>query len=175
MYRRLEDLVELCWLHIAVSGITHRWPAEERYELGPQARRASNSAAAQLAEKYDDRHVRNKIEGVNRSQGEAAETVHHLYMAHLKGYESKATYDEYRARYQECIRMLNGMERTLEKHLPDADRRWPPASVREDHAEYDACPEGFPESRGGLEFQKDKTSIEPLPDISNPEPFLPNP
>jgi hypothetical protein len=25
------------------------------------------------------------------------------------------TYEEYRARYQECIRMLNGMKRTLEK------------------------------------------------------------
>ena len=103
-YRRLEDLVvyqKLCRLHIEIGGLTHRWPAEERYELGSQIRRSSNSAAAQLAEKYDDRHVRNKIEGVNRSRGEAAETVHHLYMAHLKGYETQTTYEEYRARYQE--------------------------------------------------------------------------
>ena len=78
-YRRLEDLVvyqKLCRLHIAVSEFTHRWPAEEKYELGSQARRSSNSAPAQLSEKYDDRHVRNKIEGVNRSRGEAAETIH---------------------------------------------------------------------------------------------------
>jgi len=84
-YKRLEDLIvyqKLCQLHIAVSEVTHRWPAEERYELASQARRSSNSAPAQLAEKYDDRHVRNKIEGVNRSRGEAAETVHHLYMAY---------------------------------------------------------------------------------------------
>ena len=27
-----------------------------------------------LAEKHDDRHIRNKIEGVNRSRGEAGET-----------------------------------------------------------------------------------------------------
>jgi len=79
-YLRLENLVvyqKLCQLHIAVSAVSHRWPAEERYELGSQARRSSNSAAAQLAEKYDDRHVRNKIEGINRSRGEAAETLHH--------------------------------------------------------------------------------------------------
>jgi four helix bundle protein len=91
--------VKLCRLHIAVCELSHRWPAEEKYELGSQVRRSSNSAAAQLAEKYDDRHVRNKIEGVNRSRGEAAETVHHLYMAHLKAYESKETYEEFRARY----------------------------------------------------------------------------
>ena len=147
-YRRLEDLVvyqRLCRLHIEVSELTHRWPAEEKYELGSQARRSSNSAPAQLAEKYDDRHVRNKIEGINRSRGEAAETVHHLFFAHLKGYESATTYEEYRARYQECIRMLNGMERILEQQLPQSDRRWPQSSVREPDNDYGTCPSGFPE------------------------------
>jgi len=137
--------VKLCGLHIAVCELSHRWPAEEKYELGSQVRRSSNSAAAQLAEKYDDRHVRNKIEGVNRSRGEAAETVHHLYMAHLKAYESKKTYEEFRARYQECIRMLNGMERTLEKQLPESDRRWPQASLKETAEDYDSLPRGYPE------------------------------
>jgi len=147
-YRRLEDLVvyqKLCRLHIEIGELTYKWPTEEKYELGSQARRSSNSAPAQLAEKYDDRHIRNKIEGVNRSRGEAAETIHHLYIAHLKGYETQTTYEEFRARYQECIRMLNGMERTLEKQLPESDRRWPQSSVREDIENYGASPRGFPE------------------------------
>jgi len=144
-YRKLEDLVvyqKLCRLHIEVCDLTHRWPAEEKYELGSQARRSSNSSPAQLAEKYDDRHIRNKIEGVNRSRGEAAETVHHLFMAHLKGYERKETYEDYRERYRECIRMLNGMERTLEKQLPASARRWPQDVVKEEISSYDA---GFPD------------------------------
>ncbi|MDD5708223.1 MAG: four helix bundle protein [Kiritimatiellae bacterium] len=148
-YRRLEDLrvyQKLCQLHIEVSAISHRWPPEERFELGGQVRRSSNSAPAQLAEKYDDRHVRNKIEGVNRSRGEAAETLHHLYMARLKRYETEETYDAYRVRYQECIRMLNGMERTLEQHLPVSDRRWPNSSVREDNSAYVFSPPGYPET-----------------------------
>jgi four helix bundle protein len=82
----LEVYGMLCQLHIDVCDLTHQWPSEEKYELGSQARRSSNSAPAQLAEKNDDRHIRNKIEGVNRSRGEAAETIHHLYMAKLKGY-----------------------------------------------------------------------------------------
>jgi hypothetical protein len=41
--------------------------------------------------------------------------------------------------------MLNGMERTLEKQLPESDRRWPQSSVREDAEPYDASPLGFPE------------------------------
>ena len=124
----IEDLdvyQKLCQLHIEVCELSWRWPADEKYELGSQARRSSNSAAAQLAEKYDDRHIRNKIEGVNRSRGEAAETIHHLYMARMKSYVDDETYDRFRGRYKECTRMLNGLERSLEQHLPEGDRRWP--------------------------------------------------
>ena len=120
----LEVYRKLCQLHLEVCDETHKWPKEERYELGSQVRRSSNSSPAQLAEKNDDRHVRNKIEGVNRSRGEAGETVRHLYMALLKKYLSQDTFQRYRTRYQECVRMLNGLEKTLEKKLPEKDRRW---------------------------------------------------
>lgn len=129
----LEVYRMLCQLHIDVCDLTHRWPSEEKYELGSQARRSSNSAPAQLAEKNDDRHIRNKIEGVNRSRGEAAETIHHLFMAKLKQYITEEVYQDYRDRYKRCIRMLNGLEKTLERKLPDKDRRW---QVKEESAMY---------------------------------------
>ncbi len=126
-YLDVEDLEvykKLCLLHIEVCDLTHKWPYEEKYELGSQVRRSSNSAPAQLAEKNDDRHIRNKIEGVNRGRGEAAETVHHLFMAKLKGYITEKIYIEYRNRYKECIRMLNGLEKTLERKIPERERKW---------------------------------------------------
>ena len=147
-YMAVEDLVvyqKLCQLHLEVCDLTHLWPAEERYELGSQARRSSNSSPAQLAEKNDDRHVRNKIEGVNRSRGEAGETVHHLYMALLKKYLSQNTFQQYRERYQECVRMLNGLEKTLERKLPASDRRWHVTEPHEPYAsENELCPPGWP-------------------------------
>ncbi len=120
----LEVYQKLCRLHIEVCDLTHAWPREEKYELGSQARRSSNSSAAQLAEKNDDRHIRNKIEGVNRSRGEVGETIHHLFMAKLKGYITESTYMDFRGRYKECIRMLNGLEKTLERKVPERERRW---------------------------------------------------
>jgi four helix bundle protein len=126
-YLEVEDLEvyrRLCRLHIDVCDLTHKWPKEEKYELGSQARRSSNSAPAQLAEKNDDRHIRNKIEGVNRSRSEAAETIHHLFMAKLKDYITEKTYLKFRSRYKECIRMLNGLEKTLERKIPERERRW---------------------------------------------------
>ena len=130
-FMRVEDLEvyqKLCGLHIEVCKLTYGWPPEERYELGGQVRRSSNSAPAQLAEKHSDRHVRHKIEGVNRARGESLETIHHLYVALLKAYIDRPTYEAYRDRFHECVRMLNGIERTLEQNLRPEARRWPARS-----------------------------------------------
>jgi four helix bundle protein len=125
---RVEDLEvyqKLCQLHIEICDLSHDWPNEERYELGSQVRRASNSAPANLAERNIDRHVRNRIEGINRSRNEILETIHHLYIARMKGYVKQPVFEAFRERYEECIRMLNGLERTYEKKLPASERRWP--------------------------------------------------
>lgn len=130
----LEVYVLLCDLHIHVCDLSSLWPREEMYELGSQVRRSSNSSPSQLAEKNDDRHIRNKIEGVNRARGEAGETIHHMFMAFKKKYITRKTFDEVRDSYKQCIRMLNGLERSLEKYVPATDRRWPTAN--EDRPEY---------------------------------------
>jgi len=130
---RVEDLLvyqKLCELHIEICELSHRWPTDEKYELGSQARRSSNSSPAQLAEKHSDRHVRNKIEGTNRARGEALETVHHLFMACRKKYIAQDVFESFRSRYHECVRMLNGLERKLELQLDPRAQRFPsnPAS-----------------------------------------------
>src|SRR3954465_5514416 len=117
----VEDLKvynKLCRLHLDVCELARRWPPDERFELASQVRRASNSSPAQLAEKNNDRHVKNRIEGVNRSRGEALEVFHHPYIAPLKGYIDIPTYAEFRTQYYECVRMLNGLEQSLEQQLP---------------------------------------------------------
>jgi four helix bundle protein len=132
---RVEDLLvyqKLCDLHLEVCDLTHKWPNEERYELAAQVRRSSNSSPANLAEKHSDRHVKNKIEGVNRARGEALETVHHIYIALRKSYVAREVYEAIRARYDECVRMLNGLERTLERQLDESLRRFP--QTTEPHA-----------------------------------------
>ena len=41
-FMRVEDLVvyqKLCELHLEVCDLTHKWPSDEKYELGSQVRR----------------------------------------------------------------------------------------------------------------------------------------
>jgi hypothetical protein len=45
-------------------------------------------------------------------------------MAREKGYVTVEVYASFRARYKECILMLNGLETTLERNLPEGERRW---------------------------------------------------
>ncbi|NQU40519.1 MAG: four helix bundle protein [Lentisphaerae bacterium] len=163
-YLAVEDLevyAKLCQLHIDVCDLSHQWPREERYELGSQVRRSSNSSPAQLAEKNDDRHIRNKSEGVNRSRGEAAESIHHLFMAFLKKYISEETFSDFRARYKQCIRMLNGLEKMLERKIPSQERRW---HVSEESASYGSdpslCPSGWPKPE----------DFSPTPETRHPSP-----
>ena len=127
-YLRVEDLVvyqRLCDLHIEVSSLTANWPVHERFELAAQLRRSSNSSPANPPEKHSDRHIKNEIEGVNRARGEALESVHHLFVALRKGYVTAIEYELLRERYEECVRMLNGLERALERNLPIESRRFP--------------------------------------------------
>lgn len=54
-------------------------------------------------------------------------------MAKLKGYIAEELYLDFRERYKECIRMLNGLEKTLERKIPERERRW---QVAEDSPAY---------------------------------------
>jgi len=145
-FRNIENLKVyslLCDLHLEVWEVTKNWPKEERFELTSQVLRSSNSSPAQLAEKNEDRHIRNRIEGVNRARGEAGETLHHLRIATRKEYISEKAFQYFKGAYYECIRMLNGLERNLEGHIPDSQRTW----VREPPPDYTVdVPAGFPAS-----------------------------
>jgi hypothetical protein len=47
--------------------------------------------------------------------------------------ETEEAYRSFCARYKECIRMLNGLEKRLESKLPQKERRW---QIAEEVSEY---------------------------------------
>ena len=53
------------------------------------------------------------LEGINRALGELRETLHHLYIAHCKKYLSEQQYNDYKDRYNECAKMLKGLEKSV--------------------------------------------------------------
>jgi len=109
----LEVYKKLFKLTLEVHEITMSFPKFEMYELGSQARRSSNSAPANLAEGFDNKHTNIYLECISRAQGEIRETKHHLRMAHKKGYIPEQKLNYFINEYEECSKMLYGLEKSL--------------------------------------------------------------
>jgi four helix bundle protein len=107
VYRRLVEL------HLEVHEISLGFPDFEKYELGSQIRRPSNSAPANLAEGFNNKYINMYLQSINRAMGELRETQHHLMIAHRKGYLHADQYRAMLARYVECAKMLRGLERSI--------------------------------------------------------------
>lgn len=112
-YEDLEVYQKLCELHLEVNELTFTFPKFELYELGSQLRRSSNSAPANIAEGWNNKHINIYLEGINRALGELRETKHHLRIAFKKGYIENTKYEDLLNRYEECGRMLKALEKSL--------------------------------------------------------------
>lgn len=113
-FEDLEVYQKLCELHLEVNELTFTFPSFELFELGSQLRRSSNSAPANIAEGWNNRHINMYLEGINRAQAEIRESKHHLKMAFKKHYWGKDKFDDLMNRYDECGRMLTALEKSLE-------------------------------------------------------------
>lgn len=111
----LEVYKKLCRLNHEIYELTLTFPGFEKYELGSQLRRAVNSAPANLAEGWNNKHINIYIEGINRALSEIHEAEHHLLVIFQRAYLAKEKYEYFIKGYNECGRMLKGLERSLEK------------------------------------------------------------
>jgi four helix bundle protein len=113
---RIEDLdvyKKLFKLTLEVHRLTMVFPRFELFELGSQLRRSSNSAPANLAEGFSNKHTNIYLESISRAQGEIRETKHHLKITYKKQYIPKEKLDYFIKNYEECSKMLYGLEQSL--------------------------------------------------------------
>jgi len=117
MVENLKVYKKLFKLTLEVDELTMTFPKFEMYELGSQLRRSSNSAPANLAEGFGNKHTNIYLESISRAQGEIRETKHHLQIAHEKKYLTKEKLNYFINSYEECSKMLYGLEKSLLKSI----------------------------------------------------------
>jgi four helix bundle protein len=88
-------------------------------------RKSSNSAPANLAEGWNNKHLNIYLEGINRANGEIQETGHHLSVAFHKGYLSEERYEYFVEEYDTCGKMLSGLEKSLSRYSPNTQHPTP--------------------------------------------------
>ena len=115
-FRDLIVYQKLVGLHLEVNELTMDFPRHELHELGSQLRRSSNSAPANLAEGWNNKHTKIYLEGINRAIGETQETGHHLDVAFRKRYLEATQHTALLQRYEECEKMLWGLAKSIANH-----------------------------------------------------------
>ena len=109
----LEVYKKLFRLTLQVHELSMDYPYFELFELGSQTRRSSNSAGANLAECFGNKHTNIYLEGISHALGEIRETKHHLKLAYHKQYITKQELMKLIEGYTECSKMLYGLEKSL--------------------------------------------------------------
>jgi len=116
-YEDLEVYQRLCKLHLEIHNLSLTFPDFEKFELSSQLRRSSNSAPANLAEGWNNKHINIYLEGINRAQGEIQETKHHISIAFKKKYIPEEKFKYFIEEYSDCGKMLNGLKNSLGKYI----------------------------------------------------------
>jgi four helix bundle protein len=115
-FRDLEVYRRAFAAAMEIFQITKSFPAEEKYFLVDQIRRASRSVCANLAEGWRKRKYvavfKNKV---TDSMQEASETQCWLEFSLACGYIQRPVFDKLDDEYEQLISMLNSMEMNAAK------------------------------------------------------------
>jgi len=96
--------------------ISKRFPAEERYSLTDQIRRASRSVCSNLAEAWRKRIYKAVfVNKISDSMQEASETQTWLDFCIACKYIDQQTFERLDQKYEKILAMLNSMEMKADK------------------------------------------------------------
>ncbi|MCE7990367.1 MAG: four helix bundle protein [Roseivirga sp.] len=114
-FTELEALKKARQLRKAISELVKSFPTEEKYSLVSQIKRSSRSVTANIAEGYGRFHYQENIQFCRVSRGSLTETLDHLIVAFDEGYINETTLNEFQAKLDECLKILNGYVNYLQK------------------------------------------------------------
>jgi four helix bundle protein len=113
-----EDLE--CWkaateLRREIGKLVKTFPADEKYALTSQTRRASRSVTNNIAEGFGRYHYQEFMRFCRISRGSLNELVDHLIIAHDEEYISTEQLTNLRSKIKKCHAILNGFINYLER------------------------------------------------------------
>lgn len=98
-----------------IIDISRTLPAEEKYRLTDQIKRASRSVTANIAEGYGRFHYLDNIKFCRDARGSLNETLDHLTVAFDETYITSVQLTASRMQFEKVLRLLNGYIGYLKK------------------------------------------------------------
>ena len=103
-------------LAVTVYQLTKKFPADERFALTDQIRRAASSISANLAEGYGRRGINDKIHFYIIAYGSLLELKSHLYLAVKLGYASMSEIEIITNLGEDCQKLINALVRSIKQN-----------------------------------------------------------
>lgn len=116
-------------ISIETFELTKRFPSDEKYRLKDQMIRSSRSISDNIAEGYGRFHYQENTQYCRQSRGSAYELINQLITAFDCDYISEEELRSWKSLVSDCIQLLNGYIRYLQKAKNDS-------TVREDESIY---------------------------------------
>ena len=107
-FEELEIWKKARTLKIEISAIVKSFPAEEKFRLVDQMIRSARSIGALIAEGHGRFSYPDQIHFCVQARGSLTETINHLIDAMDANYISELVLEDYRIKFKELERMLNG-------------------------------------------------------------------
>lgn len=100
--------------HLAVHlyEVTRTFPADERFGLTSQLRRAAVSVAANIAEGFSRNTAKDKVNFYGMALGSLTETMSHMYISYDLGYIDKDSLQPILTKTDELQKMIHGLIKT---------------------------------------------------------------
>jgi len=111
-------------------------PADEKFDMVQQIRRASKSITADIAEGYGRYHYLDSLKFYSNARGSLNETLGHLINAKVLDYCDQEYFEKFYALIREAERTLNGFMTYVRKQRAGEDL-YAPRTAREEVAEYE--------------------------------------
>ncbi len=120
-YEQLKSWVACHELTLAVYRVTRDWPTREQYGLTSQARRASYSASANIAEGSAKRGAREFRRFLDISMGSLSELSYIFLLARDLGYLKAEEWEETEALRDHAGRLTWGLYRAIDRKSRGAE------------------------------------------------------
>ncbi|MEI6085462.1 MAG: four helix bundle protein [Verrucomicrobiota bacterium] len=117
-YKELEVWQQAVELTVAMYRATAKFPAEEKFGLVSQLRRAASSVPANIAEGWGRGSTKEYIQFLLIARGSLMEVETHLIIAARLDYLDRPRLDQLQSDIQRIGMMLNGLIQSLRNRTP---------------------------------------------------------
>lgn len=104
-----------------IYDLTEKFPADEKYNLVSQLRRASTSIGANIAEGYGRYHYKENQQFCRQARGSLAECKHFILFAHKRNYIAISERDKFITEYTKLKIKLNNYIKSIGTRKTDSD------------------------------------------------------